>query len=219
MRLPTEAELAATYGVSRQQTVRRAFHDLVAEGLVERTLGRGTFVASHDDHCLRQFGSIDDLMGLSTDTRMELIDPLVRTVDLDRASRLQLKSDVVYALTLRRSHGSVPFCVASVNLPPAVGALLEDVPELTTTGATSTATVIGLLDTRLSEPIADAELSITAVPASPPVSDLLGCSPGEPLLRIDRTYLTAAGVPVELAVSHFEPVHHSYRVRLRRSQR
>jgi len=43
-RLPTEAELSAQYQVSRQ-TVRRAFHDLVSEGMVYRIPGRGTFAA------------------------------------------------------------------------------------------------------------------------------------------------------------------------------
>src|SRR5262249_783477 len=53
-RLPTEAELARSYGVSRQ-TVRRAFQDLVAEGMVLRVPGRGTFVAPRRPY-LRQFG-------------------------------------------------------------------------------------------------------------------------------------------------------------------
>ena len=41
--LPTEAELVLEFNVSRQ-TVRSALQNLVAEGIVERTAGRGTFL-------------------------------------------------------------------------------------------------------------------------------------------------------------------------------
>ena len=41
--LPTEAELVLEFNVSRQ-TVRSALQNLVAEGTVERTAGRGTFL-------------------------------------------------------------------------------------------------------------------------------------------------------------------------------
>lgn len=43
-RLPTEADLCASYGVSRI-TVRQALNSLVSEGMLVRTPGRGTYVA------------------------------------------------------------------------------------------------------------------------------------------------------------------------------
>lgn len=43
-RLPTERALAARYGAARN-TVRRAMSRLAGEGLIERHVGRGTFVA------------------------------------------------------------------------------------------------------------------------------------------------------------------------------
>jgi GntR family transcriptional regulator len=44
-KLPTEQEMAQSIGVNRL-TVRRAIEDLVADGLVQRVRGRGTFVLS-----------------------------------------------------------------------------------------------------------------------------------------------------------------------------
>jgi DNA-binding GntR family transcriptional regulator len=217
-RLPTEAELAESYRVSRQ-TVRRAFQDLVAEGMVYRVPGRGTFPAPREEQYLRQFGSIDDLMGLSIDTTMQLVAPVRRRVNLDAAGRLQLRSDRVHTLAFLRLHEDTPFCLTTVYLPPAVGALVEALPELTEVGAHSNATIIGLLDDELPDPIAEAEQSITVDEAADDVAEQLGCAPGRSLLRIDRLYHSATGQPVELAVSYFLPEHYSYRVRLRRNVR
>lgn len=215
-RLPTEAELAATHGVSRQ-TVRRAMQELVSSGLVYRVPGRGTFVADEPGQYLRQFGSVEDLMGLSLDTDFDLVRPMRRQVDVAAASRLRLDSDMVWTVVFRRTHDAVPFCLTTVHLPPDVGRLLDDSPEVTDPGVRSRVTVIGLLDTRLPAPIADAEQSITVSEASPSAQEHLGCPPGQPLLRIERTYSDAEGRPVELALSEFLPEHYSYRVKLRRS--
>jgi GntR family transcriptional regulator len=216
VRLPTEAELAGSRGLSRQ-TVRRAFQDLVAEGLVHRVPGRGTFAAPREERYLRQFGSVEDLMALSLDTTMRLVGALTRRVDLNAAGRLRLESDRVDTLTFLRLHESTPFCLTTVHLPPGVGQLLAGLPELTEEGAHSRVTVIGLLDSRLPDPITEAEQSVTVGLAGPETATRLGCPPDHPLLRIDRLYLSATGRPVELAISHFLPEYYSYRVRLRRN--
>ncbi|MGW7730670.1 GntR family transcriptional regulator [Streptomyces canus] len=218
VRLPTEAELADRFRISRQ-TVRRAFQDLVAEGLVHRVPGRGTFATPREEQYLRQFGSVDDLMGLSLDTRMQVVTPLRRRVDVDAAGRLGLHSDRVHKLAFLRLHEDTAFCHTSVFLPPEVGRLLESVAALAEPGTAGATTVIGLLDERLPEPIAEAEQSITVAAADAGIAGHLGCEPGRALLRIDRVYQSAAGRLVELAVSHFLPEHYSYRVRLRRSGR
>jgi DNA-binding GntR family transcriptional regulator len=215
-RLPTEAEFSAQYQVSRQ-TVRRAFQDLVADGMVYRVPGRGTFAAPRDGGYVRQFGSVDDLMGLSADTQMDVITPLRRQVDVNAAGRLRLASDIVFTLAFRRSHHGAPFCLTVVSLPPGPGLALASAAELSAEGATSDVTVIGLLDTRLEAPIAEAEQSITVALADAGTSAALGCPAGPPLLRIDRLYLDTSGTPVELAVSHFLPELYSYRTNLRRS--
>lgn len=215
-KLPTEAELAEQYRLSRQ-TVRRAFQDLVADGLVYRVPGRGTFAAPRDNRYIRHFGSVEDLMGLSLDTELELLCPLSRRVDVAAAGRLRLESDAVSIVSFRRRHDGVPFCVSDVYLPPEHARLLEGLPELHEPGCVSRATVIGLLDVRMDRSITEAEQSITALAATPEIADSLICPAGTPLLRSDRVYTDAAGRPVELAISYFLPEHYSYRLKLRRS--
>ena len=211
-RLPTESELVARHGLSRQ-TVRRAFQDLVAEGAVYRVPGRGTY-ASEPGRYLRQLGSIEDLMSLSDDTTMEVLAGLRRRVDVDAASRLRLDDDVVYTVVFRRLHEGVPFVSTTVHLVPSAA---QPIQGTLVDGAVGTHTVIGLLEPHLAEPIAQAAQSITVAPADDAVAEAVSCEPGHPMLRVDRLYTDAGGSPVELSVSHFLPEQYTYRVTLRRS--
>jgi DNA-binding GntR family transcriptional regulator len=89
-------------------------------------------------------------------------------------------------------------------------------PELAD-GAVSTTTIIGLTEPRLDAPIAEAAQSITVSQADHEVAAAVGCAYGHPMLRVDRLYSDASGMPVELAVSHFLPEQYTYRVTLRRA--
>ncbi len=202
----------AEHGLSRQ-TVRRAFQDLVAEGVVYRVPGRGTYA---NRGYLRQLGSIEDLMSLSEDTTMEVLQGLSRRVDVSAASRLRLEHDVVYTVVFRRLHDGMPFVVTTVHLPESVARLVFDSAELAD-GAVGTNTVIGVLEPHLDQPIAEAAQSITVAPADEQVADALGCAIDHPMLRVDRLYSDTTGTPVELSVSHFLPEQYTYRVTLRRS--
>jgi GntR family transcriptional regulator len=214
--LPTEAELALRYAVSRQ-TVRRAFQDLVAENLVFRVPGRGTFVTPSSGRYLRQLGSVEDLMALSADSQLQVLQPLTAAVDPTAAGRLRLPDDRVATTTFLRVHHGEAFSHTAAFLPPEVRGRLGDVPELSEPGAVSQVTLIGLLDRALERPIQDAEQSITVGTAPADVAEALDLDPGSPLLRIDRMYFDTEGEPVELAISHFHPDRYSYRVRLRRN--
>ena len=214
-RLPTESELVARHGLSRQ-TVRRAFQGLVAEGSVYRVPGRGSYASDRGRRYLRQLGSIEDLMSLSDDTTMEVLDGLHRRVDIDAASRLRLDGDVVYSVVFRRLHDGIAFGHTEVHLPPAVAAPVLASPSLAS-GAVTTHTVIGLLEPHLQRPIAEAAQSITVTAADRNAAAAVACEPGHPMLRVDRLYSDDAGRPVELAVSQFLPEQYTYRVTLKRS--
>ena len=214
LQLPTESELAQQYGVSRQ-TVRRAFHDLVSEGIVYRVPGRGTFVSENSGRYLRHHGSIEDLMNLSRDTTMEVVSPLQRRMDIEAASRLRLDTDVVYTVVFRRFHEGIPFVQTTVHLPETVARHIVDAPEMAA-GSVSAYTVIGLLEPLLDSPIVEAAQSITVAPATSDVAKDLDCEPGHPMLRVDRLYSNADELPNELSTSYFLPEQYTYRVTLRR---
>jgi DNA-binding GntR family transcriptional regulator len=215
--LPTEAELAASYGVSRQ-TVRRAMQDLVADGSVYRVAGRGTFANPRDGQYTRQFGSIEELMGLSIDTTLQIVDPLEERVDVEAAGRLRLDADLVSAMTFLRLHLGRPICYSVITLPPSVGRRLNGIVDLETAGAESRLTVIGLLDGVLDNPIVEASQSISVSRAPEGIAEAIGCINTQDVLKIDRIYFDTVNTPVELAVSWFNPEIYSYRVRLRRSR-
>ncbi len=214
--LPTEVELASKYAVSRQ-TIRRAFHDLVAEGLVFRIPGRGTFATPSSRRYIRQFGSVEDLMALSADSQMRVIRGLDSVVDPGAAGRLRLSDDNVATASFVRLNNGQPFSYTQVYLPPPVAARLRTEPELTREGVLSQVTVIGLLDRVLPAAIQEAEQSISVDAAPAEAAEGLGIADRTPVLRVDREYYDIDAVPVELAVSYFHPERYTYRVRLRRA--
>lgn len=221
-RLPTEAELAESRQLSRQ-TVRQAFAQLVAESLVYRVRGRGTFATAlpgRGTSYLRSFGSVEELLALSLDTEMEVVRPFERLANVDAAARLQLDSDEVMETTFRRLHQGEVFYVTQVDLPLWVGRRISSADELSAPGRRSRETIIAMIEREaLSAPIAGAQQSITAVKATAEIAALVECGPDDPVLRIDRLYFDRHGQPVELAVTHANPVRYAYRLQLRRSTR
>ena len=216
-RLPTEAELTAAHGLSRQ-TVRRALQDLVAEGLVYRVRGRGTFATgiSPGSRYLRSFGSVEDLLAYAEDSTMETVRPLERRVDVELASRLRLDSDEVMVALTRRAHDGVPFSVSRIAFPVEIGRGIARTGALGTAGEVTAATALSVVDAVAAHPIARADQSVTAVRVPGDLHALLGLDPGDPALRIDRLYSDSTGRPVELAVSWFHPERYAYRVELSR---
>jgi GntR family transcriptional regulator len=216
-RLPTETELIASTGLGRQ-TVRRAFQELVSEGVIYRVRGRGTFAVPGGHRYLRSFGSIDDLMALSLDTELEVVEPLHVMASVEVAGRLAASDDLVMTISFLRLHDGVPFCYTRVHVCMEIGRRLRSLPELdalTEPGARASFTIISLVDRVSDRPIHNAEQTATAVAASADVAHRLGCSAGQPVLRIDRLYRDRELQPLELAVNHFHPDRYSYRLQLR----
>jgi GntR family transcriptional regulator len=216
-RLPTDAELSTTFGVSRQ-TVRQAFMELVAEGLVYRVRRRGSFAVPHppQGQYLRSLGSIDDLLALSEDTELEVIEPFADILDVPAAARLQLTGGVVSRGLFRRLHSGVPFGLTTFYLPPEIRALIADDERLSKAHVRSNVTIIQLIEEARGIPIAGAHQTIGAGALDQECARFLDASAGEPSLAVDRVYFDTLGQVVEVATSMFDVRRYSYRVELRR---
>jgi GntR family transcriptional regulator len=216
-RLPTEAELVESTGLSRQ-TVRRAFQELVSEGVIYRVRGRGTFAVPGEGTYLRSLGSIDDLMALSLDTELRVVEPLHVLASVAVADTLRVPEDSVMAMSFLRLHDGVPFCHTRVHVPLQIGRRLRDLPELgalTEPGDRARFTVISLVDQVSDRQIHNAVQNATAVAADPDTARRLGCPAGVPVLRIERLYCDRDLMPLELAINHFHPDRYSYRLQMR----
>ena len=214
-RLPTEAELTQEYRVSRH-TVRRAYQELVADGVVRRTPGRGTFPAPPGQY-VRSFGSLEDLIAQSEDTEMEVLRPLAPVSAPDEEVRRGLMARQVMELRIRRLNRGLPFSQTTATFPLPVGRKLERFDWLHDTGARHHATVLALLDQVLFRSPAVAEQVITVAPVPPDVAVQIDCEPGQQVLRIDRLFVDRDGRPIELAVNYFNPERYSYRMMMTRT--
>ena len=212
--LPTEMELSKEHQVSRQ-TVRRAFQDLVSEGLVYRVPGRGTFVTANSGRYIRSTGTIDDLLSLARDTDLDIVEPVHEVREPLIAQRLGLTDDIVATTVFRRIHDNRPYCLTHGYYPPEIGRLLAEIPEMRTSGLHPRMTVLELIPRVTGRAIAGADQTITATAADATVASALDGSVGDPVLRIDRLYFDRAGMLLALSVNHFNPERYAYRFQMK----
>ncbi|MEO6744219.1 MAG: GntR family transcriptional regulator [Caldimonas sp.] len=194
MALPTEKELSERYGVS-VGTVRRAMTDLVAEKVLVRQQGRGTFLAPFDStRMLNSFWHI-----VRKDGVREI--PIVQTLRFEEA--------VANALTAQRLKiqvGNPVFQVLNVMLLGGAPTLLDSIQIPKTIFPTLTQSQFVKRDSTLYDfyrnqfgiTIAKTVDQLSSVPADADTAKKLDIALGTPLLEIVRVAYTFDDNPVEL---------------------
>ncbi|MGF1651055.1 MAG: phosphonate metabolism transcriptional regulator PhnF [Hyphomicrobiaceae bacterium] len=143
MRLPTETELAAAYGVNRH-TLRRALAELSRRGLIEASPRRGTFVSSsrieYPIHDRTRFSEIIRSAGRDPGGRVLSSQITTAPPEMARALGIAERAPVVQLERLRLAN-DVPICWSMSWLP---GDRFERLPRLMERCETLTAALSAL---------------------------------------------------------------------------
>lgn len=196
--IPTEAELTKIYGVA-VGTIRKAVDVLVAEGLLERAQGRGTFVRrpSFDGSLFRFFRHLTSEGGRKVPEGRVLsrtVEPPPEHVAAELG--LTAKSKAIRLDRLRLIDGLVVL-VEEIWLPKARFASLLNI-EL----ADFENLLYPFYESRCGQVIASAKETLTVDSADAAVAKTLGIKEGKPVVVIERLALGFDRKPIEWRRSH-----------------
>lgn len=194
--IPTERALAEQYGTSRT-TVRQAIGELVAEGRLDRTQGRGTFVAPPKVTHVRQLTSFsDDAASQGLTASAVILDISVVPADPVAARRLALEAGTeVHRVERIRLVNGEPLAHETAFLAGSLPGLAHNVE---TRGSLYSA-----LNEDYGIRISEVEDTVETKLAGPDEVRLLDVEMGAPMLLVHRLGFDAAGEPVEWTRSVF----------------
>jgi GntR family transcriptional regulator len=204
--LPSESELGATFGVS-VGTVRKAVDDLVAEHILVRRQGRGTFVATHtSDRFLFQFFHIERCDGLREPPQVELLSFERTRLDDEAADALRLKpgEPALHIENRLRLQGRA--VVHDRIVVPA--SLFRGLTERRWRDRPST--IYHLYQTEFGISVVRAHERLRAVGADRAAARVLGVTAGAPVLQVRRVAIALGGQAVEWRVSTVLSTQHDY---------
>ncbi len=208
--LPTEAELARRFGVSRH-TVRDALSELRALGLIESRQGRGSVVIRAQARTIytQSYSSVEELTRFAQGTPLRSVTVDDTTVGAEFAAVLRGREGQGYVLIngLRFDESSAtrtPVGSVEVYVDAAYPRIRDHLVGLKTSVAE---TLEGLYDIRIGR----IEQEITVEQLDDTRAELLNVLPGTPAMLITRWYTGTNGRIFEIAFSHYPIGRFAYR--------
>ena len=204
--LPSETKLASHFQVSIG-TLRKAIDELVAERIVVRHQGRGTFVAAHGQTRLMfHFFHIVPREGEKRYPRTRTLRFRRSRADPDEARKLgAAPGDAVLRIRNLLHLADRPVILDDLVLPQR---LFPDLTEKILTARDNT--IYHLYQTRYGINVLRTSERLRATPAEAEAAKLLDVRKGAPLLEIHRTALTYDNAAVELRRSLVNTAEHDY---------
>ena len=202
--LPSEMQLAAELNVS-QGTVRKALNDMVAEHLLFRQQGIGTFVSEHTERrALFLYFSIVGNDGARILPESNILSCEEKQPSALEQSKLELNDgDMIVRFNRIRYFNNVSTIIESICLPlehfPGFGSEIDPPNNL-----------FRFYQLSYGITIAKAEEHLKAIAATAEESTILNIDEGAPMLEIDRIARMLDGRPVEWRVSHCDTSNYRY---------
>jgi GntR family transcriptional regulator len=204
--LPSESKLAQRFRVSIG-TIRHAIDELVAEQILLRHQGRGTFVATHSRRrMLYRFFRLVGEDGVKGSPEVEMV-----SFDRDRASEEEarrlnlLPGERVFRIVNMQRLDGRPVAVdhmvlSNARFPDLTEKILRERED----------TNYSLYQTRYGINVVRAHERLRAAVCDRDTAKLLGLKLGAPVLEINRTAMSYHNTPVELRRSLVNTAAHEY---------
>lgn len=205
--IPSEGELAQRFNVS-QGTVRKAIDEMAAENMLVRRQGKGTFVSTHSDpRSFYRFLRLlpDDGVAVPSVSDPFYCEHIAASPEVAHALGLAPGAPVVHVKRLLRFAGASVVFDQIYLLGELFDALtLDDLRG----GERS---LYSLFESDFGVRMISAEEHLRAVAADAESAQMLGVTPGEPLLLVERTAYTYGNKPVEWRRGLYCTRNHYYR--------
>jgi GntR family transcriptional regulator len=204
--IPSESRLAAQFNVSIG-TIRKAIDELVAERILVRQQGRGTFVATHtENRTLFYFFHIVGKDGSRELPVSEMLSFRRARAGAEDEERLEVgRGERILQVENVLKLGGRPVIFDEITVPAA---LFRDLDENVFGGRDGT--IYGLYQARYGINVIRISERLAAASPSARVAAVLGVRRSAPVLVIRRIAYTYDDVPVEYRVSWVNTEHHEY---------
>jgi len=210
-RLPTDAELSATHGVSII-TARAAMRVLLDKGRIVRQRAKGTFVRE-DDRIRTEWGlgSIADLVVTGLKSKLVLLERRIVVAPgwVSEKFALPRGGRVCHFRTARESRGE-RFTVADIYQPQDIGRRITEADFKD--GARQNKLLIGLVQEKTGIRAHDIHQWMSAGIADERTATDLGIAVGDPYLLAERDYVSSDGRLVQTGRSWYRVDRYRYQM-------
>ncbi len=202
--LPSEVQLATELDVS-QGTVRKALNDMVAENLLYRRQGLGTFVSQHTERrALFLYFSLAGNDGSRILPESKILNCKEKEPSDSEYKKLELmKGERVIQFQRIRYYEDVPTIFETITLP------LEHFPDFGSDSEPPN-NLFRFYQSFYGITVSKAEEQLRSISATKEESTILNVPEKSPLLEIDRLARMLDGRPVEWRVSHCDTTNYHY---------